>query len=250
MTNPNLTLIAELAEAAYDLAKLDPRGIRLSTFADAQTGALVRFGSRGQRVFVTWAGTNELRDWTKTNLKFWPVKREGKEGLWHRGFLRCWRAIDKQVLFAIGGELAEVERQHNQGVPEIIITGHSLGGAMAILCAAAVVEQFPHAIVRVVTFGAPAVCSAKGAGELDRLLDLRRVRNNADIVPLSTLATGMKHFGWLLYFDRHGNGHENPTGRFRFLDRIRSRGRVSDHSMVAYLTLIRTHGAITGSLAP
>ena len=80
----------------------------------------------------------------------------------------------------------------------VLLTGHSLGGAVATLLAERLVSMgIDKDRVPVITFGAPAIGNAAFAEVYGDKIDLRRITNNADPVPgsLQTFFGGYKQFG-------------------------------------------------------
>jgi triacylglycerol lipase len=125
--------------------------------------------------------------------------------------------------------------------------GHSLGGAMATICAVrcklAPIPTDPRAIF---TYGAPRV----GDRRYSTFLKIKHYRwvNNNDIVPrVPPRWLGYRHMGQEIYLNRRGK-ISNLRSWLRVRDRFRgllSSLRVwkldylSDHSMVEYLSYIR-----------
>lgn len=66
----------------------------------------------------------------------------------------------------------------------IVVTGHSLGGAGAVLYAASMVEMgVPTERIKVVTFGAPAVGNKAFANKYKDILDISRIYSVYDPIP-------------------------------------------------------------------
>lgn len=71
--------------------------------------------------------------------------------------------------------------------PPIKLTGHSLGGAVAVIVAAKLKIR-GYRVDKVMTFGAPKATDARGAERLRELLSVLRVTHERDPVPLMPLA--------------------------------------------------------------
>ncbi|HMF17942.1 MAG TPA: lipase family protein [Gemmataceae bacterium] len=115
----------------------------------------------------------------------------GVAARWHEGFMRALGSIWDPLLEAV-----QAERQKNDR--PIWITGHSLGGALALLAA----WRFKRKVIpihQIYTFGAPMVGNAETASAIDRELPERLFRyvNDQDPVPqlptLSLLANSYRH---------------------------------------------------------
>jgi len=115
----------------------------------------------------------------------------GVAARWHEGFMRALASIWDPLLEAV-----QAERQKNDR--PIWITGHSLGGALALLAA----WRFKRKVIpihQIYTFGAPMVGNAETAAAIDQELPDRLFRyvNDQDPVPqlptLSLLANSYRH---------------------------------------------------------
>jgi hypothetical protein len=111
-------------------------------FSDAAFGY-----RRGNTLVIAFRGTtggwNALRQWPLTNLRAFPVRRPWR----HLGFQMAWERLRPEMV-------EWVERTLPKG-GDLILTGHSLGGAIAILAAFELAEDY-H-VRAVVTIGAPRV---------------------------------------------------------------------------------------------
>ena len=104
---------AALAQAAYD----DPPDIGV---ADSASRAIVRETADG--LVVAFPGSNNLPSWL-ADLNALPRSVLGM-GSVHAGFHDAWEAIAAQVVAAIGDK-------------PVTLVGHSLGGSLSLICAAA-----------------------------------------------------------------------------------------------------------------
>lgn len=90
----------------------------------------------------------------------------------------------KKVADAVADDL---ERFLERDGPPIMLTGHSLGGAVATI-AAAKLKIRGYRIGKVMTFGTPKITDACGAERLHGFLPLLRVTHERDPVPLMPFA--------------------------------------------------------------
>lgn len=185
ITYGDLRIAAALSEAAYQPKSQADSSVKLLGFtgvAHVVSGpsyCLVTQSQSDQGI-VTWIafrGT-QLREWMDINAdrKFLPAYAGRRRGLVHRGFLGRWR------------ELQEFLRGVMQGVTgRVIVTGHSLGGALATLCAADLGAD--RRLLRIdkpdlITFGCPLVGSASFNRHLLFVTgDVVRITNGNDPIP-------------------------------------------------------------------
>lgn len=129
---------------------------------------------------------------------------------------------------------------------DLWFTGHSLGGAMAMICAGRCeLDEIPIHPVQVLTFGAPRVGTKRYVTHAD--LDILRWVNNNDVVTrVPPMWMGYRHTGRMMYLDSDGE-HRRMTRDDRAKDRWRGfvegvrRGRLdnlSDHLIVDYVAHI------------
>jgi|ERR1043165_4130138 predicted lipase len=160
---------------------------------------------------VAISGTDSARDVLKDlDVRRVPFRYGGKV---HAGFESVYRDVIREVLARAAT------------ATEVVVSGHSLGGAVAGMVALAVATEFPTMPIRVYTFGAPQA----GNGRFKRLFKRRipeslRVVNDHDPIPQS-----------LSWFYRHlpRKLHLGPNGKR--LPAMRSFGR----RLVYWLGLVR-----------
>lgn len=176
------------AEVIHDLyeERLQPNIVAAST----DTQALVSSRYNGDYALIAFPGTASRQDWI-TDARI--AKQPWAAGKVHAGF----RAAFNSVAAAIEKEIRAIGAQH------LIITGHSLGGALATLCA----HHFRPAVASVITFGSPRVGNWSFAGAYDTALHDQtfRVVNAGDPVPRVPFVFGTyKHVGTETYLRREG----------------------------------------------
>ena len=132
---------------------------------------------RDSEVIVALPGTHvdDLLQWLR-DLATWPPIAFPRVGLCHPGFGEGGTAIAERVLKAVRGEKRLLS-----------VIGHSLGGAMALVVGARLIDAGFR--VRVITYGAPRVAfvlnlalSRRLAGALD-LVEYRRAGDPVPTVP-------------------------------------------------------------------
>lgn len=197
-----------------------------------------------ERVIITaFRGTepDEIRDWL-SDATAPPRPGPGGNGYVHHGFAEALDAIHPSVASA----LAEL-RTDGQSV---YFTGHSLGGALAMLAGARLYLEAPHlAADGVYTFGQPRTCDRLLAEAFHQGFGGRMYRfvNNNDIVAQLPPEPAYTHVRALRYIDSHGKLHETMPMFSALSDRARgltadalapASDGVRDHFMRSYLTAL------------
>lgn len=158
---------------------------------------------------VSFRGTESRGDWLR-NINV--PGRTRNYGVAHRGFLGAFQVIESQLRSALSGSTGR----------KLILTGHSLGGALATVMAAEWHDFMPASLIA--TFGQPAVGS--GAFRMFFLQNYAkkffRFVNDDDIVP--RVPPGYGHVGRLLHFDSQGglkNGQSLPPTEMALVESMR-----------------------------
>jgi hypothetical protein len=187
-------------------------------------------------IVLGFRGTEpKIAEWFKTDA--YAIKTSAFEpGMEvHKGFHDAINAIwqpkatiakpeDEGIRAMLKAELASASRP-------VWITGHSLGGAMAVLAAAFCVfdRDLKATVGGLYTYGQPRVGNSKFAEWLDRSLKGKffRVVNNNDVVT-RVPSLNYDHAGTQKYFDSHGDLREGSamTPWEKFSDHLA--GRVKD----------------------
>lgn len=152
--------------------------------------------ANGTARVLAFRGTASVPDWI-TDAQFRRTEIGAGQEV-HHGFLDAILSLNEDLK-----ALAKAEKQRPMGeyMPPLFITGHSLGGAMALLAAELLAEAGCY-IQAVYTFGGPRVGNGAWAKSYDAFLDRRlrdrtwRVVNEEDIVPrLPGSLIGYRHAG-------------------------------------------------------
>ena len=144
-------------------------------------------------IVVAFRGTEKptaiegLKDWLLTNAMNLLVVPEGRLGTdlaaagvgarFHQGFVEAIAEIWPAVLSAVEGELAKADRP-------VWVTGHSLGGALALFAAWLLTRKMIN-VHQVYTFGAPMIGNQVAIDAFNREFKgkLFRYTNQPDPVP-------------------------------------------------------------------
>ncbi|UZI33396.1 lipase family protein [Streptomyces sp. VB1] len=155
-------------------------------------------------IIIAFRGTEpaQIKDWL-SDATTPPVPGPAKTGYVHYGFGEALESIYPEVQAG----LAEF-RDNEQSV---WFTGHSLGGALAMLAGARMYLKEPRlAPDGVYTYGQPRVCDRLLAAACNKGFKNRMYRfvNNNDVVPQLPPEPVFTHVDTLRYIDSRGKVHE------------------------------------------
>lgn len=206
----NAQILAQASAVAYDTPDRCARWATASGF----TGAFDFFDNHDTQGFVAendhaivvaFRGTQPDRpmDWF-VDFRATTDPWDHNAGKVHSGFYRALRHVWGVTL--ANGEVLP-RRLVNQRGKTIWITGHSLGGALAELCAAQALFVSRIPVQGVYTFGQPRVGTKDFADAVNGKLGsgIFRFVNDRDIVPRVPLfSMGFCHYGSQRFFDHAG----------------------------------------------
>lgn len=137
---------------------------------------------------VVFRGTDDPGDWL-ANLNRFVAKTP--DGPAHRGFYTAYMPLSYQAVVLVRATEAK----------SAWVTGHSLGGALALLCAYELSRDETIRVAGLMTFGQPMVARPPLTDRIEELLRSRYVHfaNNRDIVP--RVPPSFDHCGSLVYYD-------------------------------------------------
>lgn len=175
---PASETLAEISEIAYQPpfeAEKRFHALGFPKVMPVVQGSMIGYVVSGENVtVVVFRGTdfNEVSDWL-ANLGRSAI--DTPHGAAHKGFYNAYQSMKSQV----GAILDERDTTH------LWVTGHSLGGAIALVCAYDLVESDKRQLDGLITFGQPMVARQELANYLDTLLVGRYARfvNRDDVVP-------------------------------------------------------------------
>ena len=195
-------------------------------------------------VAVVFRGTDEMADWLD-NINVQMVA--GPFGEVHAGFknalMDIWPAMRQQLKTV----------QRSPKARPLWITGHSLGGAMATLAAAQLVQD-DEPFFGVYTFGSPRC----GDRDFARTYKLEagertyRFQNNNDLVSrIPARAMGYRHVGRIMYISHEGEIFDDVGFWYKFLDSVvavlkdigdQGLDAIKDHRMKRYVRALKRWG--------
>ncbi len=204
-------LMARLAHRAYEKFNDSPAefdkfrlgfealGLREFESLVDQTKGTAGFVIAGDDlIVVVFRGTEDMLDWRTNMMVDWTVLKGGVKV--HTGFHDAYMPIRDRMFETVEGLLKRRPRP-------VYITGHSLGGALALMATAELANHDEAAvrdsIAACYTFG----CPKAGDKSFDQCVKvpLYRVTNGVDLVPaIPPILTGYKHVGDTRYFGAMG----------------------------------------------
>lgn len=224
----SITTCAALSKAVYSLTV--PEGLHITGFEriwDESTQTLGCCYITPNALVFAFRGSVNKRHWL-SNFRIIKTDYHGIKA--HRGFAESAQSVLEQVLQLI---------EDYGPTRRIVFTGHSLGGAIAVLLAAA---GRPRPI-EVITFGQPRVSRRR---HLENAMQgsYLRIVNGSDAVPRKPWL-GYSHGGCLMYLTNDGRRLANPSWWAMFKDRVWmtwQHQRLTDHYMNDYIEELEVCG--------
>lgn len=217
----------EIERALKEFRKLGCRDCEYYNRDDSQAW-LLEFDTFRVLVF---RGTEKDMDDIRTDLRagFHPITDNGANV--HSGFLTAFHRLSNEI----GSDLIA---QRSFPKP-LFLTGHSLGGALALL-AAEFYETCGYFPTAVYSFGTPRAGNEKFVELMDHIRKVPhfRLTNNRDVVPhVPPWFAGYRHQGENWHIDSRGNLSRRPAMVWRLLTFLRGLfgGGFSDHSINNYI---------------
>ena len=144
-------------------------------------------------VTIVFRGTDSQKNWIN-NLCFCkktiPDREQNKRLKVHKGFLEGYESVRQKIRNLIPEEVCKIK-----------VAGHSLGAALAILCALDLKSSFKNADLEVYLFGCPRVGNKEFAKAYNKYVfkTLRIVNGNDIVTKLPPVFLGYKHVGILIH---------------------------------------------------
>ncbi|XP_046858563.1 probable feruloyl esterase A [Xenia sp. Carnegie-2017] len=208
------------AKQAYDEV-INPADSRLKD--GDRTKGFVKYDDN--KIVVSFQGSNDINDWYR-NVKFAKEDYSGCEDCEvHIGFFQTYNAMKDQML----EKVSALSDEHSDA--RVLVTGHSLGGAVATFAAVDLVDA-GHS-VDLITFGSPRVGNNKFSEHVNGALNglNLRVTNKRDFVTVIPLGfIGYLHVGQEVHCTDKGKCEEYPLNE----DASHFRISATDHSSSEY----------------
>ena len=169
----------------------DQQRLAHQTVMESSIFGLLAVNAAAATAVVAIRGTSTLMEWlADIDAPLVPNRSVPSSGLVHMGFQCVYEQIRDSILNLLAA--------HAQHAKTIYITGHSLGGALAVLCGMDLTANSPVKVVpQLHTFagpraGSPGLCVAN----FDKAVPVcTRVVNFFDVVPQLPIPPLYKHVG-------------------------------------------------------
>lgn len=193
------------------------------------------------KLFICFRGTEPTKfSDISADLKAWQLQdSKYKTGKVHAGFKAALDVIWPIMLNYL---------EKNISNKEVIVTGHSLGAALATLCANRLSKDFKVTNISLYTFGSPRVGDKRWASNF--IVPAYRFVNNNDIVTTVPGDVLFDHIGNLVYINYYGFIREMTSwqrtkdkwrGFWNAIKRFEGVDFFNDHSMKHYLTKVENN---------
>lgn len=272
----NALRLAKLANGAYEpqaRARVIARELGLPNFVwidlTEQFDQLYGFAAGGDDYAVlAFRGTADLKDWM-TNVNAaptpfsWFFEGAREAGGVHSGFAlairHCWKQISAAVetVMPVPPAPKNLRGLSTTDQRTLWVTGHSLGGALAVLAGAVFsMVQTIRPVAGIYTFGQPRIGLFDFCGRYDQLLQLKTFRfvNKEDLVPRVPFRNwDYADVGRMIHFDTSGTPLLESVQWRNFLSRSFESFKdffqiathfspdVGDHDRQKYHDLVETH---------
>jgi len=157
-----------------------------------------------KEIIVAFQGTDSLMDW-KTNLGLRLVSRNNW-GKIHSGFYDAVESIREKLFEKLDTLMKESKKP-------LLITGHSSGGAMAVIFAY-MAYKAKYNVDKLVTFGQPRCGDQIFIDNVYFNIDYTRIVNQCDMIvntPPNLFFYGYAHAGKCTTFNQDGNVVHNQS---------------------------------------
>jgi len=230
---PGYTLVTTInadppkAAAAMAQAKPDQQRLANEMVVESSIFGLIAWNASELTALVAIRGTKTVKDWiADIDAPPMPFIADSSAGLVHMGFQLVYEHIRTDIQTKLTANCA--------GAKRLLVTGHSLGGSLAVLCA---LDLAVNSTIKVApelhSFAGPRTGDVKFAGTFDAAVPIcNRVVNFMDVVPQIPVPPLYEHVG----------KEVSVHGGFRPFDITYA------HHLTTYLTgLLKVQGAPAGS---
>jgi hypothetical protein len=230
--------LAVLAYSNQDQIKWDELGLSLVKWIENKKSDTQGFvATKGKTIYVVWRGSESKKDFQNdASIDKVPFLNEGEKV--HIGFKYCWESVLGDTYDAIETAIENLQDK----TKDIVVCGHSLGGAVATLYAYSIKKHYPHYNVSSTTIGSPRVGNKTFKENYDKSdIDTLRIVHNNDLVT-HTPYIRFYHVNHQVRLDNNGNRLKNDKSLKSFwlyLKAIFSGKNIKDHMGDGYMEAIQ-----------
>lgn len=226
--------LAVLAYSNQDQIKWDELGLSLVKWIENKKSDTQGFvATKGKSIYVVWRGSESKKDFQNdASIDKVPFLNDGEKV--HIGFKYCWESVLGDTYDAIETALENLQGK----TKDIVVCGHSLGGAVATLYAYSIKKHYPHYNVSATTIGSPRVGNKTFKENYDKSdIDTLRIVHNNDLVT-HTPYIRFYHVNHQVRLDTDGNRLKNDKSLKSFwlyIKTLFSGKNVMDHMGDGYM---------------
>jgi len=237
MTKKEALYNSKLAVLAYsnrDQINWEEYGLLLVKWIENKKSDTQGFvATKGKTIYVVWRGSESKKDFQNdASIDKVPFINEGEKV--HIGFKSAWESVLEDTYNAIDNALENLQEE----ATNIVVTGHSLGGAIATLYAYSIKKHYPNYNVSSTTIGSPRVGNKIFKENYDNSsIDTLRIVHNNDLVT-HTPYIKFYHVNYQLRLDNNGNELKRDKSLKSFwlyVKSIFSGKNIKDHMGDGYL---------------
>jgi hypothetical protein len=241
MTKREVVYNASLAVLAYsnkEQIKWNEYGLELVSWIENKKSDTQGFvATRDKAIYVVWRGSESKKDFQNdASIDKVPFLNDGEKV--HIGFKSCWESVVGDTYDAIDTALENLQGE----TTDIVVCGHSLGGAVATLYAHSIKKHYPHYNVKCVTIGSPRVGNKTFKENYDSYeIDTLRIVHNNDLVT-HTPYIRFYHVNYQLRLDNNGNvlkRDKSLDALWLYLKALFSGKNIKDHMCDGYMEALQ-----------
>ena len=241
MTKREVVYNASLAVLAYsnkEQIKWNEYGLELVKWIhNEKTDTQGFVATRDKAIYVVWRGSESKKDFQNdASIDKVPFLNDGEKV--HIGFKSCWESVVGDTYDAIDTALENLQGE----TTDIVVCGHSLGGAVATLYAHSIKKHYPHYNVKCVTIGSPRVGNKTFKENYDSYeIDTLRIVHNNDLVT-HTPYIRFYHVNYQLRLDNNGNvlkRDKSLDALWLYLKALFSGKNIKDHMCDGYMEALQ-----------
>jgi hypothetical protein len=233
MTKDEVIYNVQLSDVVYKEQKdIDFKSLGLTSVKwidDKKSDTQAFVAMKGKSLYVVFRGTSSKKDaQNDVSIDKVPFINEGDKV--HIGFKSSCDAVKDVVLKDI---------TKKSGYNKIVVCGHSLGAAVATLCAYNLSHVFEDTVIECCTIGSPRVGNKTFKNNYDaRKIKTLRIVHNHDLVTRSP-NIGYYHVNYMLRIDDEGNIKKYMIDWERAWNYIKSvftGNTIKDHMTASYIS--------------